>query len=142
MNSHKQKIGALLALGFLVGATGCGENILTAGAKVASGEISQLSANEIMILNQTLIDVLAAENPDVTVTPLTEPQAEALSNFFQANSLDTPEDFTALEQTAQTDPASIQGVTELAAAFSAELDPDNFDPAALAEILGALFGGS
>lgn len=127
-----------MALG--LGLTGCfGDSIISAGAKVVGGQISSLSTGEIKILNQTVIDVLASTNPGFTAEPLTDAQADALSNFFKANNLNTIEDFEALKTTAETNPDSLQGLSELEAAFagSQNFDAENFD---FDQIFNALFG--
>lgn len=94
----------LLALGILA-AGGCGggsgESLLTAGAKIAAGQISTLTAGEILLLRQ----FLAAQG---YVTPtLTEEQAAALAQFLQANGINTVEDVNRVIQQAATDPGSI-----------------------------------
>ncbi|MCG8404772.1 MAG: hypothetical protein MI923_06195 [Phycisphaerales bacterium] len=145
MNSRKLKVCTLLTAMLAVSVTGCfGDNILSAGAKVAGGQISSLTAGEIQILSQTVNDILASENPGFEPVELTETQAQALTDFFSANELNTFEDFETLSQTAQSDPDSIQGLDELAEAFAdagSDLDPDNLDPNDLDEILQSIFGG-
>lgn len=146
MKSGKQKVCALLTSILAVSLTGCfGDNILSAGAKVAGGQISSLTAGEIQILNQTVNDILAAENPGFEPVTLNETQAQALTDFFSANELNTLEDFETLSQSAQDDPESIQGLDALADAFAGsttgDLDPDNVDPDDLNEILQSIFGG-
>ncbi|HPF40029.1 MAG TPA: hypothetical protein P5081_03780 [Phycisphaerae bacterium] len=140
MQTGKVRFCALATMTLGLGLTGCfGESILSAGAKVAGGQISELTANEIKILNETVVGVLASTNPGFTAEPLTDAQASALSSFFKANSLNTIEDFEQLQQTAESNPDSLEGLDELAAAFSDSetIDPDNFD---FDQIFNALFG--
>ncbi len=145
MTWKKDRCIVLVATALVVSAAGCfGESVVTAGSKVAAGQISTLSANEIKILNQTIIDVLTASDPTLTPTPLTDAQAEAVSAFFVANSLDTIEDFEALADASQTDPSSIQGLDALAAAFAdseSEFDSDNIDEGDLDAIFEAVLSG-
>jgi len=145
MKSKNWKLCALVTAMLVVGVTGCGgESILSAGAKVASGQIASLTAGEIIILNQTVADLIRSQDPTANPPTLTTEQAQALTDFFTANDLNTIEDFETLAATAQSDPDSIQGLDELAAAFAdsgTEIDPDNFDPDAMGDLLGTLFGG-
>ncbi|MFQ5411828.1 MAG: hypothetical protein ACE5EC_06005 [Phycisphaerae bacterium] len=144
MRSMRQKACVVMVSLAVIGMTGCfGESILTAAAKVAGGQISELTANEILILNQTASDLIGATDPNAQVPALTEAQASAVSDFLKANNLNTLEDFDALQQAAQTDPSSIQGLDALSAAFSGstnEIDPNNLDPNSIDSILGPLFG--
>lgn len=146
MKSTRRRICALMAVLLPVGVTGCfGDNILSAAAKLASGQISDLTAGEIKILNDLAIGVLQSQNPGFNAPALSDGQAEALSVFFKANQLNTVEDFQQLSQTAQTDPSAIQGLDALAQAFAGSgmsIDPNNFDPNTIDEIFGAIFGGS
>lgn len=142
MRTRTGKLCALATMVLGIGLTGCfGESIVSAGAKVASGQISQLTSGEIKILNQTVTDVLASTNPGFTAEPLTDAQAEALSSFLKSNNLNTIEDFEALKTTAETNPESLQGLDELAAAFNNGQDyqGQDFD---LDAIFNALFGAS
>lgn len=146
MKTKRQRICALVALMLPIGVTGCfGDNILSAGAKLLSGQISQLTAGEIMILNEVVVEVIKAENPGFNPPPLTSTQAGALSTFFQVNTINTIEDAQQLATTAQNDPDAILGLAELAAAFAgSELDinTDNIDASTIDEIFGAIFGGA
>lgn len=146
MKTKRQRICALVAFMLPVGVTGCfGDNILSAGAKLLSGQISQLTAGEIMILNEVVVEVLKAENPGFDPPPLTNTQADALSTFFQANTINTIEDAQQLAETAQNNPEAIQGLEELAAAFAGsdlDIDTDNIDASTIDQIFGAIFGGA
>ena len=146
MRTKRQKLGALIVSVAAISVTGCfGESILSAGAKVAGGQMSQLTPNEIKILNQTVIDLLSADNPGFNPLALTDPQADAISNFLSVNELNTFEDIEAIVDLAQTNPEQIQGLEELAAAFEGTdtvIDPDNLDPSTLDDVFGSLFGGS
>ncbi|MCA9254665.1 MAG: hypothetical protein KDA33_03465, partial [Phycisphaerales bacterium] len=117
MQTGKVRFCALATMTLGLGLTGCfGESILSAGAKVAGGQISELTANEIKILNETVVGLLASTNPGFTAEPLTDAQASAISSFFKANDLNTIEDFEQLQQTAESNPDSLEGLDELAAA--------------------------
>lgn len=143
----KNRKGTLCALATTVMSvtllTGCfGESVLSAGAKVAGGQMASLTANEIKILNQTVLDLLAGENPGFTPEPLTDAQANAVSSFLQSNSLNTFEDFETLEEMIRNNPESIQGLDELEAAFADQaenFDEENFDFDAL---INKIFGAS
>ena len=82
MRSMKQKACVVMVSMAVVVMTGCfGESILSAAAKVAGGQISTLTAGEIMILNQTASDLVGTADPSVQVPALTQPQAVAVSDF-------------------------------------------------------------
>jgi hypothetical protein len=145
MKSRNQKLCALFTAMLGVGMTGCfGESIVSAGSKVAGGQIASLTAGEIIILSQTVADLIRSQDPNANPPTLTTEQAQALTDFFTANNLNTIEDFETLAETAQNAPDSIQGLDALAAAFAGsatEIDPDDFDADSLDELLGMLFGG-
>lgn len=144
MKSRNRKRCALFAAMLGMGMTGCiGESILSAAAKVAGGQIASLTAGEIIILNQTFVDIVGSQDPNSTPPTLTTAQAQALADFFSANNLNTFEDFQALSVTAPNDPGSIKGLDALAAAFAGsgtDIDPDNFDPDSLDGVLNTLVG--
>lgn len=147
MKMNQMKLSVMLVCGLAVSSTGCffGDSILSAGAKLASGQISQLTPGEIQILNQTITDLLTSDNPDVQIEPLTNDQASAVSNFLASNNLNTFEDFEALGATIENNPDSLKGLDELAAAFAGsdtDFDPDNFTQDDLDELLATIFGGS
>ncbi|MCB9856732.1 MAG: hypothetical protein H6818_13715 [Phycisphaerales bacterium] len=140
MKSRNLRFCALATMALGLGLTGCfGDSILSAGAKIAGGQISQLTAGEIKILNETVAGVLASTNPGFTAEPLTDDQATALSNFFKANNLNSISDFEQLQQTAENNPDSLEGLDELSAAFNGgdAFDGENFD---FDQIFNALFG--
>lgn len=142
MKTQKGRFCALATMALGLGLTGCfGDTILSAGAKVAGGQIASLTSGEIKILNETVVGVLASTNPGFTAEPLTDDQASALSSFFVANSLNTLEDFETLQQTAESNPESLMGLDELASAFGngEDFNADDFD---FDQIINALFGAS
>lgn len=146
MKMRVQRYCALVALLLPVGVTGCfGDNILSASSKLLSGQISQLTAGEVQILNDVVVGVLQSQNPGFNPPPLTDTQAGALVTFFQANTINTLEDAQALAETAQNNPEAIQGLEELAAAFAGtelDIDPNDIDADDIDEIFGAIFGGA
>ncbi len=145
MKSRNHRLCALFAAMLGVGLTGCfGESIVSAGAKVASGQIASLTAGEIIILNQTAADLITSMDPTASPPTLTTGQAQALSDFLTANDLNTLEDIEALTEAAESDPDSIQGLAALAAAFAGsetELDADDPGAGELEDVLNTLLGG-
>lgn len=140
MKTRTGRFCALATMALGLGLTGCfGDSILSAGAKIAGGQISSLTSGEIKILNQTVTDVLAATNPGFTAEPLTDAQADALSTFFKANNLNTIEDFESLQQTAESNPDSLEGLDELSTAFNGgeNFDSENFN---FDDLFNSLFG--
>ncbi len=126
-----------------VSMTGCGaESILSATAKILGGQISQLTAGEIQILNQTALNVIGS-TLNVETTPLTLAQAEAVSSFLKINDLNTIDDFTTLASQAESNPESIEGLDDLADAFQGTDfdDEGEFDPSQLGNLFQAILGG-
>jgi hypothetical protein len=133
----------LAVVAFVSGVTGCFESPLTAAAKIANGQISQLSANEIKMLNQAAIAVGAAQNPPVTVPTLTDAQAAALASFFAVNSIEEIEDFQEIVAAVESG-QSVPGLAELAAAFAGGTlgGSGEIDGATLTQIFNQGLGGS
>ncbi len=146
MKTKRLRICALVALMLPIGVTGCfGDSILSAGAKLLNGQISQLTAGEVLILNEVVVGVIQAENPGFNPPPLTNTQAGALVTFFQANTINTLEDAQQLAAAAQTNPEAIQGLEALAVAFAGtdlDIDTENIDASTIDQIFGAIFGGA
>lgn len=71
-----------------------GGNIITAGSKVASGELTSLTPDEIQILGDQLSNFVEGA-PDVD---LTDEQAEVIEQVLEENGIDTIEDAIALSQ--------------------------------------------
>lgn len=102
--------GAVLTL-----ATGCpmatesrtanqgGGSLLTAGAKVAGGNISNLTPDEIQIVMDKAIEL----KPSLAISPLSDTEAQAVVDFFQANNLNTLDDVVSLIQAAENDPSAV-----------------------------------
>ena len=140
MQKRNVRFCALATMALGLGLTGCfGETIISAGAKVAGGQIASLTSGEIKLLNEAVVGVLATTNPGFTAEPLTDEQATALSDFLKANNLNTLEDFEALQQTAESNPESLEGLDALATAFNngEGINVEDFD---FDQILSALFG--
>ncbi len=146
MKTRSMRICALVLCGLAVSVGGCfGENILTATGKVIGGQMSTLTPNEIRLLNEAAIALLGSQDPNVEAIPLTEAQAEAISNFLALNNINTVEDVEAIAQLAETNPDQILGLEELAAAFAGtaadELDPATVNPDDLNLVFQSIFGG-
>jgi hypothetical protein len=122
----------ILPVFLLVSVAGCFENIFTALSKLANGQISQLTANEIKLLNQLAIDIGKSQNPPVHIAMLTDAQAQALADFAKANNINTIEQLQNLPQ-QMMDGVPLEGLDALAMAFGN--DPGTFDADALAAIL-------
>lgn len=118
---------AVCALSMLSILTGCifptdprtsnqgGGNILTATGKIASGQLSSLTPDEIQIL----ADTAAQANPQIPDIQLTDEQAQAASDFLKANNVNTVEDVQNLIEQAQQDPNSIVIPDSVTALFDA-----------------------
>ncbi|MBI5866302.1 MAG: hypothetical protein HZB38_17665 [Planctomycetes bacterium] len=69
-----------------------GGSLITAGAKVVSGNMTNLTADEIQILG----DEIASRSTQFTGLEITDEQAEAAADFLSANNLNTVADIQAL----------------------------------------------
>jgi hypothetical protein len=118
--------------------SGCGESIVTALNKIATGQICALSANELKALNKTAVDLGAEQTPPVNVPPLNDEQAQALADFLRLNELCTFEDLQGLAARIQND-EDLQGLDALAAAFGG-IDPDSVDGDELQDIVESTLG--
>ena len=146
MRTRRMKVCALVLCGLAVSVGGCfGENILTATAKVIGGQMSTLTPDEIRLLNEAAIALFGSQDPNFEAVPLTQAQAQAISNFLALNNINTVEDVEAIIRLARTNPEQILGLEELAAAFAGtdvdELDPDNLNPDDLNEVFQSILGG-
>jgi hypothetical protein len=74
-----------------------GGSFISGSGKVAAGQMTQLTADEIQILADTANNL----NPAVDLT-LSDDQAQVIVDFLVANGLNTPDDFLNL------DPSSVQ----------------------------------
>ncbi len=105
--SRSSRIVVVLAYG-LIGLAGCGgmgggcSNPLDVLLKVTSGRISDLTAAEILLINDFLIQ------SGYTTTRITEDQAAKLVEFLKLNNINTFDDVNRVATQAQTDPESIQ----------------------------------
>lgn len=108
------------------GSVGCGALALpSALAKLAAGNVGDLTPEEILALSQVAADFINSQNPGAAVE-LTPEQAAAIANFLDQNNVTTLEELEALFMEAETNPDAIVGLDELAAAF--EGTADDFDP--------------
>ncbi len=118
--------------------TGCGvSDLISAANKLQAGQIGTLTGNEIRALSEVVAATLNSQDPTLGLTPLTQPQADALAAFFQANNIQTQQDLDNLMADAETNPPA--GLVELAAAFD-NVDP-NIDQQELQLIIQQAFGG-
>jgi NAD(P)-dependent dehydrogenase (short-subunit alcohol dehydrogenase family) len=116
----------VLAVGVSVAASGCGAfevlTLASAGAKLAAGDVGELTAAEWEVLTGAAAD--ATGTPALALTP---EEAAALVVFLDANNIQSFDDF---ENFDVTNPP--QGLDELAAAFSGRYpDVDWDDPDAV-----------
>ncbi len=138
MKSYKLLTSVPIFAGLLLGIMGCGDNIVTAVSKVATGQICQLSTNEIKALNQTAIGLGASQNPPANIPTLTDAQAQAVSEFLAQNGLCTIQDIEGLP-TRLRNGEQFQGQEALAAAFG-NTDVSNLDPHTVANLLHSTLG--
>jgi hypothetical protein len=78
-----------------------GGNLLSAGIKVTSYQLSALTPDELQIL----ADQVAPTDPNVP--QLTDEQADAIVQILRANNINSLDDLNALIAQAQTDPSVV-----------------------------------
>ena len=146
MSKKRSAIVTVCCLILIVGAGCFFESILTAGLKIANGQLNQLSANEILLLNQGINDFLKSQDPNAPTNTLTQAQAQALATFLGANNITTPESLETLVTNTQNGGAPIVGLDALAAAFVGSntqfADPNNPTQEELDAVFGQALGGN
>lgn len=129
MLKNRTLVCVLMLGGLTFGSAGCDLfTIPDALTKLANCEIGSLTATEIRVLSEIAADAINTSDPSAGAEPLTQDQAQAIVNFLAANNVQTCDDLQDLFDQSETDPGSIQGLAELAAAFQSsedEFDPEN-----------------
>ena len=123
MRSKSRIAFGLLCLS-AVSTTGC--DSLSALTKLGDCSASFLTASDIVGLNASVKDLMAQQDPPTVIPTLSESQAQALADFLEANDANCVAEIQAVIEKADSDPNSVQGLDELAAAF--EDSDDAFDP--------------
>jgi hypothetical protein len=134
------KTGTCLVLAVCIGAaaSGCGTApLVTAGLKVANSQMATLTGAEIKALSEAAVAIINSQTGG-TGQPLTDEEAAAVAAFLAANNVNSPDDMQRLVTAAESDPSSVQGLAELAAAFG--LDPNDPNPDVVRNALEQLFG--
>lgn len=116
----------------LAGLTGCvtdprltdggGGNIISALDKVANGQLSGLTQDELQQLSDMVNQAILATDPNAVVNELTNEQADALLEFLMANNLNSPEDFEMLDPNMVVIPPSL--IEAFTGDDSPFMDPD------------------
>lgn len=79
-----------------------GGSLISAGAKIAGGQLSSLTPDEIQIIADTVGEL----NPEFK-QEVSDAQAEASVAFLKANELNTIEDLQSLAEKAEQDPDAV-----------------------------------
>ena len=109
---------------------GGGGNLVSAGLKLAQGNLAGLTQDELQVVSDQARQIIASAAPSApTLPPLTDAQADALLAFYAANGLTSFDGIGAFFRTAESNPLSIKGLGELAQAFLGQQTGLNFDPA-------------
>ena len=116
MDMRRKSFSLVLVVAASTFATGClsaasvdrtnnqgGGSVVTAGAKIASGKIGNLTADEIQLVHDKALEL----NPDLSVPELTDDQAAAAVEFLDANGLDTLDDVVNLIDEAAENPDTV-----------------------------------
>lgn len=145
-------LGLLNILGPARLSDGGGGNVLSAGTKVVTGQMTELTQDELQILNDQVTSFLQGSNPSIPTAEMTNEQADGVIDFLAQNSvpggtttgLNSIEEIQAFAEAAQADPSIItipQTLIDAYADSTANIDTENIDINELfSGILGALGG--
>ena len=128
---------------------GGGGNILTAGVKVATGQMTTLTQDEMQVLNDQVGSLLQAVDPNAPVQEMTNEQADGLIDFLQQNSLpgssstglNSIEDIQAFAEAAQADPSILVVPQTLIDAYTGTIDNIDTENINVDELFSQLLGG-
>ncbi len=165
MMDKKRWFSALLTAGLvMVCAAGCdvlavfgpprttdggGGSVLSAGSKVALGQMTNLTQDEVQILSDQVNTIISAANPSVPVQELTNAQADGFVDFLKQNTvpgsstagLNSIDDIQAFTQAAIADPSILvvpQSLIDAFAGTTDQIDTSNID---VNQLFGSVFGG-
>jgi hypothetical protein len=79
-----------------------GGSLLSAGAKIANGQLASLTPDEVQIL----ADMLSAQDPNIELV-VSDEDAQAAVEFLQLNEINTIEDLERVASDADQDPNSV-----------------------------------
>lgn len=103
------RVFSAFAIASLVALSGCmtaGEgNVITAGVKIASGQMTTLTPHEIQVLATTAQDLVPEAPQNIS---LTDAQASAVVDFLVLNEVNTLDELAMLIEQAEDDPDSIE----------------------------------
>ena len=107
-----------------LGAVGCSSDtfvdVLGTMGKISTGQWSALTADEIKMLNHGIARLDDGQTATADCPPLvrlTGEQCAAMAKFFRVNHVDSPQALLEITQRGDEDPATIQGLEDLAKAF-------------------------
>ena len=130
-----------LAASLLVTVTGCpfgntrttnqgGGTVISAAGKVAGGQMTNLTPDEIQIVSDTISDL----SPNVSLF-ISDDQAAVAVDFLQANDLNSIEDIAAFAEQVADDPSGVVIPDSLMQLVNSGIDLDS-----LVSITGSPFG--
>ncbi|MFQ5423257.1 MAG: hypothetical protein ACE5F9_04680 [Phycisphaerae bacterium] len=165
MMDRKRWFSALLTAGLVMAcAAGCdviavfgpprttdggGGSILSAGSKVALGQMTNLTQDELQILSDQVNSLITAANPNVPVQELTNAQADGFIDFLKQNAvpgssaagLNSIDDIQTFTQAAIADPTILvvpQSLIDAFAGTTDEIDTSNID---VNQLFDSVFSG-
>jgi hypothetical protein len=114
---------------------GGGGSVLSAGVKAASGQLTQLTQDEVQLLSDQLRAFLAGEGQGGTFPPMTNEQADAFLEFLSVNTvpgsdrpgLNSLEELQAFLDAAAVNPGIIIIPQSLIDAYGLESDDFNLE---------------
>lgn len=127
---------------------GGGGSILSAGVKVATGEMTMLTQDEMQILNDQIGSLLQAADPSLPVQEMTNEQADGVIDFLQQNSvpggstgLNSIEEIQAFAEAVQADPSILVVPQTLIDAYAGTTDSIDTENINIDELFSQLLGG-
>jgi len=128
---------------------GGGGDLLSGGFKIMRGAMTMLTQDEVQHLSDQVHSVVSMTNPNVTLPPMTNVQADALVAFLQVNSvpgspstgLNSLNDLRQFLEAALTDPDVVVFPPGFLEAFADQLNLVDVSELDLESIFGAVLGG-
>lgn len=120
---------------------GGGGNVLTAGLKVAGGQLGSLTQDEVQTLSDTVRAAVLAVDPNATVAPeMTNEQADGFLDFLTANNLNSLDDVSTFASNAVQDPSIIVVPATLVNAYAGTAIVDSGGAVDAVALLELIFG--
>ncbi len=128
---------------------GGGGNIVTMGLKVASGQLTTLTQDELQILSDQISNIVATTNPGVQLPEMTNAQADAFLEFLSINTvpgsstagLNSIQDLSAFAEAAAQNPDILNVPDSLVEAYGDSIQDLDTSEVDIEELFNQVLGG-